>query len=91
MSLGACDLRNVRIPWRPGLSGWDLGVESCITGLSQSLDGNWKDPVPGCSVVPVPCGLLVGPSLASYWIKSDVLTCMDCLSFRIKINIATIK
>jgi hypothetical protein len=44
-------------------------------GQLWGTDGNQKDPVPGCSMVPVSCGLWEGPSWAQYWRSSDGLTC----------------
>ena len=38
----------------------------------QSTDGNLKDPFPSCSAIPVPCELLPGPYLCSYWSKSHL-------------------
>ena len=40
----------------------------------QGTDRKQKDSVHRCSVIPVPCELLKGSSLASYWSKSVVLT-----------------
>ena len=36
----------------------------------QGTDGNLKDHFPSCSAIPVPCELLLGPSLCSYWSES---------------------
>jgi hypothetical protein len=37
-------------------------MEHYDTGSAPGTDGNWKDPVPGCSSVPVSWGLWEGPS-----------------------------
>jgi hypothetical protein len=37
-------------------------MEICGTGSALGSDGNQKDPVPGCSLVPVSSGLWAGPS-----------------------------
>ena len=42
-------------------------MELCGTGSALGADGNWKDPVPGCSYVSVFCGLQVGPSEQKRW------------------------
>jgi len=65
-------------------SCWDaLPVCRCFAMLSfapeilrfSGTDGNQKDPVPGLSTVPVPCELLVCPSLDTYQSNSGGLTC----------------
>lgn len=38
---------------RPVLSGQNLGIESSGTGSAPGAEGNWKDPVRGCSTVSV--------------------------------------
>jgi hypothetical protein len=38
-----------------------LATESCVTGLTLGIYGDWKDPVWRWSAVPVLCGLLSGP------------------------------
>ena len=75
VSLWACHLRCVSSTGTPALPGWDLGMDSCGTGLVLEHRWNWKDPVPSCSVFPVLCGLLVVPSLVSYYKKSVGLSC----------------
>jgi hypothetical protein len=52
-SLGA---EVVSIPVLTGVSaflGDQLSMEGCVTGSALGSDGNWKNPVPGCSLVPV--------------------------------------
>jgi hypothetical protein len=39
---------------------------SVAQGYLPGTDGNWNDPVPGFSMVPVFCGVLVGPTWARY-------------------------
>ena len=41
----------VGTPGRPALSWWYLGMECCGTGSAPGVDGNRKDPVPGCSLI----------------------------------------
>jgi hypothetical protein len=60
---------------RPALSWQNLVQRAVGQPYLQGTDGNWKDLVPGCSAVPVPSVLLVGPSLDSHWSKSGYLTC----------------
>ena len=50
----------------PVLSLWDLGIEGCGTGKAPGSDGYRKDPVPGCSFVPVSCWLWVAP----FWARN---------------------
>lgn len=52
-----------------------MGKEGCGIFLGPGADADWKDPVPGCSGVLVPCVLQVGPSLDSYWSESGGVTC----------------
>jgi len=52
-----------------------LGRKGCGTSLALGTDEDQNDPVPSCSMVPVPSMLLVGPSLEHYWSQSRVLTC----------------
>ena len=52
---------------RPVLSWSDLGKESFSTGFAAGTDGNQKNPVPGCSFVPVFWGLWAGPSEQKWW------------------------
>lgn len=42
-------LRCVGTTWRPAPSCQDLGTDNCGTGSAPGTDGNWKDPVLGCS------------------------------------------
>lgn len=69
VSLWACELRSDSERGSPALSRQDLGLQSC------GADGDQKDFVLRCSVVPESCGLLAGPFLTSYWSKSLCLTC----------------
>ena len=54
--------------------------------LLQGADGDWKDSVPSSYLVPVPCSLLAGPSLDSYWSESGDLLNLgvrDLLGFQL--------
>ena len=73
--LWAYDLMYANTPGRPALSGWDLDMKSCATGLIPGSRWRPKDLVLSGSKVPELCGLLAGPSLDSYWSKSVHLTC----------------
>lgn len=52
----------VNTPESPVLLGRNLGIESCAIGSVHGTGGNWKDRVPGYSLVPVSFGLQLGPS-----------------------------
>ena len=42
-----CTLGRLALSWR------NFGMEHCGTGSAMGSEENWKDPVPGCSSVPV--------------------------------------
>ena len=70
-----CELRCISTPREiSSLLGWIWMQRTVGQPQLQSTNGDWKDPVSSCSAVPVPCVLLEGPSLDSYWTQSGVLT-----------------
>lgn len=64
----------VRTPGRQTLSKQELGMEICGTGSAPGTDGNQKNSVPTCSLVPVPWYLWSGPSWTRNLNKCDSLT-----------------
>jgi hypothetical protein len=67
--------RCVSTPGRPALSQWYLGMECCGTGSAPGAYGDWKDPVPDCSSVPMFWGLQEGPLLQKRWSYLCSQTC----------------
>lgn len=51
------------------LGGQFLRPEGCWTALVLDTDGDWKDPVLGCSEIPMLCALLAHSSLESFEAK----------------------
>ena len=61
--------------WEIGSPCQDLGIEICGTESTPGTNGNQKDPVAGCSLVPVSWGLWACPSWTKYLSRSGGPTC----------------
>ena len=61
--------------WQDQLSpGWDSGAEGCETALALGCRWRLEESCPELLPVLVPCMLLLGPVLDSYWSKTGDLT-----------------
>jgi hypothetical protein len=60
---------------RPVLLRMNLGIEHCGTGSALGSDKNLKDPVPSCSLVPLPWWPWAGLSWARNLSRSVGFTC----------------